>query len=345
MQNDPTEFTRMEFRSMKRRFALGLAALTLVTVLGTVSVRAEVVDEVVAKVNDDIVTKSELDSEEQALLQQLYHDFSGTDLDDRVAKAKKYLLRQLIDQKILIQRASHLFDVSKMQDFFLQQFMDQQNIKSEKDLEKLLAQEGMTLADWKKRLIEVFAPKQVLRAEVSDRVAISEKDARAYYDAHPDEFTVPTEATVREIVLTATAANRDEVRARAEEVRTRAAAPGADFAAIAAEVSDAGTKSAGGLLGPVKKGDLAAPIEVAAFSVPVGEVSPVIEVDHGFHILKIDARTDAGLKPFDDVKSEIDSKLLNERFEVDTKAYLKKLWTEATIWVSPKYEARLSPAE
>jgi peptidyl-prolyl cis-trans isomerase SurA len=328
-----------------KRLAAGLAALAVATTLGTPSARAEVVDEVVAKVNDDIVTKSELDSEEQALLQQLYHDFSGADLDDRVAKAKKYLLRQLIDQKILIQRASHLFDVNKMQDFFLQQFMEQQNIKSEKDLEKLLAPEGMTLADWKKKLIEVFAPKQVLRAEVSDRIAISEKETRAYYDAHPDEFTVPTEATVREIVLTATPDNRDEVRARADSIRVRAAAPGADFAAIATEVSDAGTKSAGGLLGVVKKGDLAAPIEAAAFSVPVGEISPVIEVEHGFHILKIDARTDAGLKPFDDVKAEIESKLMNERFEVETKVYLKKLWSEATIWVSPKYEARLAPAD
>jgi hypothetical protein len=100
--------------------------------------RAEVVDEVVAKVNDDIVSKSELDGEEQALLQQLYHDFSGAELDAKVAKAKANLLRQLIDRRILIQRAGHLFDVNKMQDFFLQQFMDQQNIKSEKDLEKLL---------------------------------------------------------------------------------------------------------------------------------------------------------------------------------------------------------------
>ena len=336
---------RREPRLQKCLFATGCLALAVVTIPGTNTARAEVVDEVVAKVNDDIVTKSELDSEEQTLLQQLYRDFSGADLDDRVAKAKTYLLRQLIDQKVLIQRASHLFDVNKMQDFFLQQFMDQQNIKSEKDLEKLLAQEGMTLADWKKRLIEVFAPKQVLRAEVSDRIAISEKGAHAYYEAHPDQFAVPAEATVREIVLTAQAVNRDEVRARAEAVRARAAAPGADFAAIAAELSDAGTKSAGGLLGPVKKGDLAAPIEAAAFSVPVGEVSPVIEVDHGFHILRIDARSEAGVKPFDGVRAEIESKLLSEQFEIDSKAYLKKLWAEATIWISPKYEARLAPAD
>jgi peptidyl-prolyl cis-trans isomerase SurA len=330
---------------MKSTLSRGLAAVAILGLLGTSSVRAETVDEIVAKVNDDVVTKSDLDTEEQALLQELYRRFSGTELDDQVARAKKYVLRQLIDRKVLIQRASHMFDVNKMQDYFLQQFMEQQNIKSEKDLEKLLSQEGMTIADWKKKLVEYFAPQQVMRAEVNDRISVADKDIRAYYDAHPEEFAVPAEATIREIVMTATAADRDDVRARAEAVRTRAAAPGADFAAIAAEYSAAGTKASGGLIGPIKKGDLAAPLEEAAFSVPVGEVSPVIEVEHGFHILKIESRVEAGLKPFDTVQADIEAKLRGEQIEAESRVYLKKAWSEATIWISPKYESRLAPAE
>ena len=306
--------------------------------------RAEVIEEVVAKVNDDVVTMSDLETEETTLLQELYRRYSGAELDGQVAKAKKYVLRQLIDRKVLLQRASHLFDVNKMQEFFLQQFMDQQGIKTEKDLEKMLSQEGMTLVEWKKRLVEYFAPQQVMRAEVSERIAISEKDEQAYYDAHREEFAVPAEATVRDIVITA-GDDRDAARKRAELAHERATAPGADFAAVASEMSDAGTKAAGGLLGPVKKGDLAAPLEAAAFSVPVGSVSDVIEVEHGFHILKIDARNDAGVKPFEAVKEEIESKLRSQRFEADSKVYLEKAWSEATIWVSPKYEARLAPVD
>lgn len=309
------------------------------------AVRAEVVDEIVAKVNDDIVSKSDLEAEEQALLSELYRRYSGAELDDQVAKAKTFLLRQLIDRKVLIQRAGHLFDMNKMQEYFLRSFMDQQNIKNEKDLEKLLAQEGMTVADWKKKLVEIFAPQQVVRAEVADRISISEKEARAYYDAHPDEFAIPAEATVREIIIKGSAGDRDADRARAADVRARAAAPGADFGAVAQEASDAGTKSAGGLLGTVKKGDLAASLEAAAFSVPVGEVSPVIEEGYGFHILKVEARTDAGVKPFDEAKADIEAKLQAERFERDSKEYLKKIWAEATIWVSPKYQARLAPLD
>ena len=235
-------------RGMFKRFAA-----VLVLLLGLAPARAEVIEEVVAKVNDDVITKSDLDTEEQGLLQELYRRFSGPDLDAQVKTAKEGLLRNLIDRKVLLQRAARLFDMSKMQDYFLQSFKDQQNIKNDKDLERMLAQEGTTLTAWKKKLVEYFAPQQVLRAEVADRIAISDAELRTYYDTHVAEFTVYGEATVREIVLKADDANREAKRAEAEAIRAQAAAPGADFAAIAQEKSDSGTKTGGGLLGKVKQ--------------------------------------------------------------------------------------------
>jgi peptidyl-prolyl cis-trans isomerase SurA len=321
-----------------------LATLATMALLGGFT-RADVVDEIVAKVNDDIITKSDLETEEQGTLQELYRRYSGADLDARVADAKKELLRHAIDRRVLIQRAVHLFDVTKMQDFYLESFKDQQNIKSDKELEKLLTAQDMTMADLKKRLVEEFAPQQVVHVEVIERIAVSDKDKRAYYDAHAAEFEIPAEATVREIVLKATDANRAAKRTEAEAVRARAAEAGADFATIATEVSDAGTKKVGGLLGTVKKGDLAAPLEEAAFAIPVGSVSPVIETDSGFHILKVDARTDAAVKPFDDVKADIERQIQNARFDVEYKKYMIKAWSEATIWISPKYQDRLSPLD
>jgi peptidyl-prolyl cis-trans isomerase SurA len=307
--------------------------------------RAEIVDEIVAKVNDEIITKSDLDAEEQATLEEMYRRYSGAELDTQVKQAKTLLLRNVIDRKVLLQKAPRLFDAAKMQDYFLQSFKEQQNIQSDKELEKMLAGEGMTLADWKKKLLEFFAPQQVIRAEVVDRVAVSEKDARAYYDAHQDAYAVPAEATIREIVIRATSTDRDAKRAAAEALRAKAADPSSDFAAIATQSSDAGTKANGGLLGTVKKGDLAASLEAAAFSVPVGQVSPVIEADYGFHILRVDARTDAYVKPFDSVKDEVQKKLENDEIQKQTRVYLKKIWAETTIWISPKYSSRLSPED
>jgi parvulin-like peptidyl-prolyl isomerase len=308
-------------KRLRPRWVASVATLAI----GAALARAEVVDEIVAKVNDDIVTKSDLETEEQGALQELYRRFSGTELDKQVAEAKKEMLRHLVDRRVLIQRAAHIFDMTKMQE--------------------LLADQGMTLADLKTRLVEEFAPQQVIRAEVAERIAVSEKDARAYYEAHTADFDVPAQATVREIVVKASDSDRESKRQAAEAVRAKVAEGGTDFAAVAADVSDAGTKKAGGLLGTVKKGDLAEALDKAAFTVPVGEVSAVIEAGYGFHILKVDARIDEALKPFDDVKAEIETKIQNERFATEYKNYMKKSWTEATIWIAPQYQSRLSPVD
>jgi len=325
-------------RGMFKRFAA-----VLVLLLGLAPARAEVIEEVVAKVNDDVITKSDLDTEEQGLLQELYRRFSGPDLDAQVKTAKEGLLRNLIDRKVLLQRAARLFDMSKMQDYFLQSFKDQQNIKNDKDLERMLAQEGTTLTAWKKKLVEYFAPQQVLRAEVADRIAISDAELRTYYDTHVAEFTVYGEATVREIVLKADDANREAKRAEAEAIRAQAAAPGADFAAIAQEKSDSGTKTGGGLLGKVKQGELAEDLDRLAFGLPVGGVSAVIEVPYGFHILKVDDRVDDLVKPFEEVRGDIEKTLRDQEMQKQTAVFLKKAWSETSVWVAPAYQARLSP--
>lgn len=328
-----------------KSLARWFAALAATVVLGSGFAHAEVVDEIVAKINDDIITKSDLDTEEQGLLQELYRRLSGAELDAQVAAAKKALLRRMIDRRVLIQRAKHIFDLTKMQDYYLEMFKGQQSISNDKELEKLLTAEDMTMADLKKRLVEEYSPQQVIHVEITERIAVSAKDARAYYEAHAADFEIPAEATVREIVLKASAPELETKRAEAEAVRARLLEPGADFAKIAAEASDAGTKKAGGLLGTVKKGDLAAPLENAAFTVPVGEISQVIEADYGFHILKVDARTEATSKPFDAAKAEIEKKIQEERFSIEYQKYMIKAWSEATIWVSPKYQDRLSPME
>lgn len=322
-----------------------LAAVSVALVISGTVAYAEVIDEIVAKINDDIVTKSELETEEQGMLQELYRRYSGNELDDQVKEAKRELLRRLIDRRVLIQRAAHIFDITKMSDFYLEQFKEQQNIKNDAELEKMLAQQDMTMADLKKRLVEEFSPQQVVRADVADRIAVPERDAMEYYKIHNADFLIPAEATVREIVLKANDENRETKRAQAEAARVTLTAAGADFGAIAAEVSDAGTKKAGGLLGKVKLGDLSAALESVAFTLPVGEISPVVEANYGFHILKVDARTDASLKPFEDVKIEIETKIQGERFAVEYKIYVKKAWDEATIWISPKYQDQLSPVD
>jgi peptidyl-prolyl cis-trans isomerase SurA len=305
--------------------------------------KAELVEEIVAKVNDDIITKSDLEQEEQATVAELYRQYSGSDLDEKVRTTRTQLLQGMIDRKILYHRAQRLYDMDKMSDAFLKQFKAQQQIKSDQDLDKLLAREGMTVSELKRRLVESFAPDEVIRYEVSDRVSVGDKDVEAYYAAHTGDFDVPGAVTIREIVVLATPENREAKRIEAARVRDRAAQSGADFAAIAGESSEAGTRGNGGLLGPLKKGELSSQIEDVAFSLPVGEVSPVLETSYGFHIVKVETRIDARRKTVDEMRADIRKQLEEKQYQDELKAFLKKARGEATIEVSPAYKNRLIP--
>jgi peptidyl-prolyl cis-trans isomerase SurA len=324
-------------RKGKRIVALVGAAFAVFGV-----VRGEVVEEIVAKVNDDIITRSDLESEEQALVAELYKTYSGEKLDEQVAATRRQLLRQMIEQKLLLHRAQRVFDMTKMGDAILRGFKEQQQIKSDKDLEKLLSQEGMTLTDFRRRLLEYYAPRQVLDAEVRDRVSVGDAEVEAYYQDHGTEFDVPAEATFREIVLLAGEEDMAGRRAEAERVRERAVAPGADFAALAREVSEAGTKEQGGLLGPVHKGDLLPALEEVVFRSPIGEVSPVVEMPYGFHIVRVESRAETHRTGLDEVREDLRRKLSEEKFLKALDDYLRKAWSEASVQVASTYRERLS---
>lgn len=304
----------------------------------------EIIEEIVAWVNGDIITRSELEREEQILLAEVYRRFTGAELDEQARKAKAELLDRMIDQKILLQKASRLYDMSKMGDGLLESFKEQQKITTDEDLSRLLKQEGMTVEGLKRRLVDMYAPEQVIRFEVVGRISVSDKEVEAYYADHPEAAEIPAEATLREIILLADSEpKKEERRAEAGKVRERAAAPGADFAEVAKEVSEAGTRDGGGLLGKVGKGDLSPQLEQVAFTLPVGEVSPVLETPYGFHLLKVDARTDATRKPLEEIKEQLRTKIENQKYDESLQAFLKKARAESEIRVKEQYQGRLAP--
>jgi peptidyl-prolyl cis-trans isomerase SurA len=325
------------------RIGAGLLLAVLAGLLGGGGARGEVIEEVVAKVNDDVITRTDLQQEEQETLADLYRAYTGRDLDERVKVAKAGLLLNLIDRKILLHRAQRLYDMDKMADNLLASFREDRKIKSDDELKKMLEQDHMTIADLKKKLLEWTAPGQVLVYEVRDRVSVGDKEVEAYYAEHPEESEIPAVATLREIVLLAEGDGKQARGADAEKLRDRAAAPGADFGAIAREVSEAGTKASGGLIADVKKGELAARLDEVAFTLPPGQVSPVLEMPYGFHILKVESRTEPRKRPLDEIRAELKEKIYKEKYEKATNDFLKKARKEAEIWVSPKYKSRIPP--
>ena len=181
-------------------------------------VHAEVIEEIVAKVNDDIITKTEIEREERALVAEIYRRYAGPELDYQVQMARKQLLQALIDRKILIHRAERMYDMSMVENVLLENFMAEQGINNEAELKAALTQQGASLAQLKRRLVEMFAPDEVIRFEVVGRHSVGDREVEKYYHDHIDDYAIPAEVSFREIVLVAP--NDEAKPARLAEAQT-----------------------------------------------------------------------------------------------------------------------------
>jgi parvulin-like peptidyl-prolyl isomerase len=149
---------------------------------------------------------------------------------------------------------------------------------------------------------------------------------RAYYEAHRADYDRPGSLHLQEIVVKSQSGSM----ALARDLVRRARA-GEDFAELARAYSSSPTKSAGGDLGRISKGDLTPDIEKTAFALPVAGVSEPLPTPDGFRILKVMEKTEGGQVPFEDVKAEIQKRLSAEKTAREYEAYLEGLRKDAII--------------
>jgi len=301
--------------------------------------RAEVLEEVVAHIGGDIITKTEFEEEEQTLISEAYRQLAGEELDRVLAERRESLLMTLIDRKILLHRAMRLYDVSRMSEVYYESFRRQQNIDSDEEFLAALAEQGMTVEELKEQLVEMFAPEDVIRIEVGGRVSVGDRAVEAFYESDTERFLVPGDVTIREIVLLADSeAKKEERRPELQAVLGRLADE--EFEALARELSEAGTAAEGGLLGPLGKGDLAWRLEELAFKQPVGEFG-MVETDYGFHIIKVVERSEDRFKPLEEVREDVRTYLENKTYMSKLNEFMEKARTESEWCVKDKYMNRL----
>lgn len=162
-----------------------------------------------------------------------------------------------------------------------------------------------------------FLANEYIKREVAQKVTVSDDEIRSYYDSHRDEFKTPEMIKARHILVkvdpAASADDRQKAKEKAE-MFLKKIKNGEDFAKLASEVSDdPGTKPKGGDLGFFPRGRMVKPFEDAAFSLKPGEVSPIVETQFGFHVIKVEDKKDAAVEPFDTVKELLRQKMVQDR--------------------------------
>ncbi len=301
-----------------------------------------VVDQIVAKVNGDIVSQDEIERFTRELAQELKAQNAPADrVQEELTTREKDVLRDRIDQLLLTQKAKELninvdSDLSK----YMANLQRQSGLTDpEKFHDYVRQQSGMSYEDFQSETKTQFMTREVIGAEVGRHISITDKEVADYYNAHKQDFVKDEKVFLSEILISTEGKNPTAIVAaekKAQQVASEAN-KGQRFTDLARDNSDATTAKEGGALGGYKKGDLNKQIEDGVWNLPRGSVTPPIKIATGFEIFKVDDHTKAGLEPLADAKVEIENQLYGPKMQPKVREYLTQLRKQAFLQIKPGF--------
>ncbi len=329
---------------MLMRLSLSLCALAVASagLAGDTNSGPIVIEEIVAKVNNEIVTRGELDKYRRQIEAEIAHRQMPADRARELKKTMETdLLRDRIDQLLLVQKAKEMDlkvdqDVSKQ----LAQLQLKSGISDPDKFQQWVRDEsGMSFEDYKQQVKDGLLTSEVVRREVGGRISISKAEAQKYYEEHQKEFVREEQVWLQEILLST--ADKDQkgveaVEKKAKDLVSRAR-KGENFSTLARDNSDAETAENGGNLPAYQRGLLKKEIENLVFHESKGYVTDPIRQANGFLILRVVQHDAAGLQPFEVVENEIMDRLYRQRMEPAMRMYLTKLRQEAYLQIREGY--------
>jgi peptidyl-prolyl cis-trans isomerase SurA len=336
---------------MRRSLPCFFLAVIAVPLFGSADT---VVEEIIARVNNQIITRSEYQHNKEELKQDAAQQ-DPANAEKLVAERDKDVLRDLIDQQLLLDKGKDLGItadtelIKKLDDMRKEMKLD-----SMEELEKAATAQGVSFEDFKQNIRTQIITQQVIGKEVGSRLSIGKEDVQAFYDAHKAELERPEQVKLSEILISTEkkpAAGADEAqqiaaaKTKADDILAQIQ-KGTSFEDIAKKNSDGPTAAQGGDLGLFKRGNLAKQLEDATFAMQKNQVSDVIRTKQGFVILKVTDHQPAGIPSLAEVEPRVQDALYMQRLQPALRDYLKKLREDAFIDIKAGYvDTGASPNE
>ncbi|MCW5980031.1 MAG: peptidylprolyl isomerase [Bryobacteraceae bacterium] len=318
------------------RYWVGFAATPILFTMAWAADKTEVVEEIIAKVNGDIITRTDLIRSRESLQEELKRrKIEGKEAEEALKQREENFLRDRIDNLLLVQKGNQLsinvdHEVSK----YMAELMLQFKVADQDKFAELVHKEtGMRFEDFKAEAKNGLMTQQVVSREVGSRITIPREEVKKYYEDHKDEFVREERVFLREILVSVDSKDPEswavaEKKAKALVERARR---GEKFDELARENSDAVTKASGGDLGGWKKGELKKDIEALIWDKERNYVTDPIKGDNGFLILRVMAHHQAGIALLEEVENEIMGKFYGPRFEPKLREYLTELRQQAFL--------------
>jgi peptidyl-prolyl cis-trans isomerase SurA len=292
----------------------------------------EVIEEIVAVVNDEIITLSQFKAEHDDFYQALSAQFKGEEFTKKYVAMKENLLEKMITDLLLLQEAEKMDGINPDEQLrlWLENLKKENNLNSDAELIRALQQQGIDFEEWKKKMRENMMREAVIYSEVRGNVVVDDSETVNYYKLHPEEFTELPEYKLRAIYLSAEGGNEEEVEAKKREINEKISS-GEDMGSLAAEYSEGPEKDNQGELGSFKKGELEKDLEQAVEKLKVGEMTPWLKVRAGWFLLKLEEKKESRLKSFEEARRKIEEKFFNEKSQKRLEEFLKDLKEKSLI--------------
>ncbi len=301
--------------------------------------KAVTVESIVAWINNKVITTVDY----QKALQQLEADAASQSPPPTPAQLtteKKNVLRDLIDQQLLVQRANDLgYSAESETVHQLDQIRQNMHLPTMRALRQAVEAQGESYADFRQNIKTGILTRMVIEQDVAPRIDIPPAAVRKYYLAHKSEFISQAGVDLSEILISTQGVKKAAIprlQTLAQQIQARAAR-GESFSKLAKTYSNGTTAATGGAIGFFKQGTLAPSLEKIVFALPAGGVTKVLPTANGYLILKVHAIHQAGQETLAQARSQVEQKVYEQLLQPELKQYLANLRQEAYLKVAPGY--------
>lgn len=303
---------------------------------GLFSFQGEVIEAIVAVVEDDVITLSEIRSEYRMRAEAMRSQLEGEQLSAQLKLMKDNLLEEMITNKLLLQKAKNQgIDVTEQLNMQIESLKEENGFETDGQLIQAMRQQGIVFEEWKNEMKENLLRQAVIFNEIGQSIVVDDTEVVNYYQEHRREFEEPVEYTIKAIYLSGENKIEEEARSTMDEILGKLNA-GEDFSDLAAEYSDLEVAEeeddeSRGLLGSYQPGDLNPALEKEVEKLGTGDVSSWIEAQNGWWLLKLVNKKESRIKEFGEVRNEIEQALYQRKQQQAIEGYVTRLRDDSYV--------------
>lgn len=290
---------------------------------------SKIVDRVIAVVNEDIITQSELEGAFEPYKRRVDASYRGADKDKILAEGLNTLLNRMIDNKLISQRAKKVGINVRDEEITgaVKDLLSRRNISME-EFKKILEAEGSSIEAYQQDLKDQMTRMRLLRRELKAKIVVNDDEIRDEYIKRRQEYEGKESVRIKQIFIPlprdAAASTTLKLKEEVQKLHKRLV-EGESFDLLASQFSQGPATATGGDVGFLEKGTMLPQVDSVAFKLAKDEISEVIVSPAGFHIIKVLDKRGAGVKPIEMIREEIKAKIEEEKMEKGYESWIADL--------------------